>query len=67
MESLFIKNAEHITDKLLDKAIENPLEAIRTTDAILRIAAKALPTLPWETPIPIPRALYDQMKEMGGK
>jgi len=67
MEPEFIKSAEVLTGKVLDKAIENPLEAIRTTDAILSIAIKALPTLPWETPFPIPRVLYEQFKSGGGK
>ena len=67
MEPPFIKSAEQLGGKFLDKAIENPLEAIRTTDAILSIAAKVLPTLPWETPFPIPRGVYEQLKVMGEK
>ena len=67
MEPSFIKNAEQLTGKLVDRAVENPLEAIRTTDAILSIAAKVLPTLPWETPFPIPRGIYEHLKVLEGK
>ena len=54
--------AERFTDNLVNKAIEDPLETITTADSVLSIASKVLPTLPWETPIPIPRALYEQLK-----
>lgn len=67
MEPPFIKTAEQSMNTAVNKAIENPLEAVRTVDSILSLVVKVSPTLPWETPIPIPRALYDQMKEMGGK
>ena len=67
MEPAFIKTAEQSVNTVINRAVENPLEAIRTTDAVLNIAFKLSPTFPWETPFPIPRALYDQMKEMGVK
>lgn len=59
--------AERFTDNLVNKAIEDPLETITTADSVLSIASKVLPTLPWETPLPIPRALYDQLKASGVK
>lgn len=59
--------AERFTDNLVNKAIEDPLETITTADSMFSIAAKVLPTLPWETPLPIPRALYDQLKAAGVK
>lgn len=67
MEPAFVKNVEHLTDTLLGKAVDNPLEAIRTADAILSIVTKALPTLPGETPFPIPRGIYEQLKSLDGK
>lgn len=67
MEPKFIKSAEQLTDKFVGRAIDNPLEAIRTADAVLSIAAKVLPTLPWETPFPIPRGFYEQLKTMERK
>ena len=59
--------AERFTNNFVDKAIEDPLQTITTADSVLGIASKVLPTLPWETPFPIPRALYDQMKDAGVK
>jgi len=67
MEPQIIKTAEQLTDKVIDRAIDNPLEAIRTADAILSIAVNALPTLPWETPLPIPRGIYEKFKAAEGK
>lgn len=56
-----------LTDRVIDRAIDNPLETIRTTDAILHIAVNVLPTLPWETPFPIPRGIYEKLKGAEGK
>lgn len=59
--------AERFIDKAVDKAVDDPLATIRTTDAILHIAVNVLPTLPWETPFPIPRGIYEKLKEAEGK
>ena len=59
--------AERVTNKFVDNVIEDPLQTITTVDSVLGIASKVLPTLPWETPFPIPRALYDQIKDAGVK
>ncbi|MBU0792234.1 MAG: hypothetical protein KKC55_17490 [Gammaproteobacteria bacterium] len=59
--------AEKLTNKAVDKVMDDPLAAIMTADSILSIAVNVLPTLPWETPFPIPRVIYEKLKKAEGK
>ena len=59
------KIVEQLTNKAIDKAMDDPLAAIRTANSVLAITVKVLPTLPWETPLPIPRGIYEILKEGG--
>ena len=63
----FVETVEKSANKAIGKAIDNPLEAITTADSVFYEATNILPTFPWETPIPIPRRLYNYMKEIGVK
>jgi len=57
--------AINLTDKILEKAVEDPLTTMANIDTVITFVHKVLPTLPGEAPLPIPRGLYDKMKEGG--
>jgi hypothetical protein len=46
------------------KAIEDPLVAITHANGMIDILDRIAPTFPWEFPVPIPRKLYEKLKEM---
>lgn len=49
--------------RAIDNAIDDPLTAVARMDSASSLAAKLLPTLPGEFPIPIPRGLYENLPE----
>ena len=52
-------------DKLLEELIENPLGLMDRANIAVDALTKVLPTLPGETIIPMPRGLYEKLKEKG--
>jgi hydroxyethylthiazole kinase-like sugar kinase family protein len=48
---------------IVENALDDPMTAVARVDSASSLAAKLLPTLPGEFPIPIPRGLYDNLPE----
>jgi hypothetical protein len=53
--------------RAVENALDDPLTAVARVDSASSLAAKLLPTLPGEFPIPIPRGLYDVLPESAKK
>lgn len=54
-----------LTDRIIDNAVKDPLTTVANLDVLIDLAYKLSPTLPEESPIPMPRGLYDKLKEKG--
>lgn len=50
-------------DKFINDVIENPLDVLTRIDTTSEILTKLAPTLPGEFPFPIPRGIYDKIKD----
>jgi len=48
-----------ITEKMAQKAVEDPLAFITNLDTLTQVGLKILPVLPSEYPYPIPRGIYE--------
>jgi len=60
-----VKPVMSLTDRIIDKAVEDTLTTVGQIDLLLELAYKLSPTLPEESPIPMPRGLYDKLKQSG--
>jgi hypothetical protein len=56
---------EKAQDTFITDMLENPMNMVEKASAGLELLNKILPTLPGETVVPIPRGLYDKLKESG--
>jgi hypothetical protein len=56
---------EKAQDKLIEEIIDNPLALMDRANMGMDIITKLLPTLPGETAVPMPRGLYEKLKESG--
>jgi len=63
-----VRLANQAADKMVDRAIEDPMTTLANLDAIADLGMKLLPTLPTESVIPLPRGLYEKLLlQLGGK
>lgn len=58
-----VRLANQAADKMVDRAIEDPLAAAANLDGAMGLIVKLLPTLPGEFPIPIPRGIYEKLQQ----
>jgi len=56
---------ERAQDKAIEEIIENPLALLDRLNTGIDLITRVLPTLPGETMIPMPRGLYEKLKESG--
>ena len=53
--------------KMMENAATDPLAALTNLNGAMDLAVRFLPTLPNEFPFPIPRGIYEKLKEMQKK
>ncbi len=52
-----------LVNKFVDDAVNDPAALLTRADSIMEIGMKIAPTLPGEFPIPIPRGIYEKIKD----
>jgi len=60
-EPPLLKAITAVTDKVVGHAVEDPLGTLANLDSASDLLVKVLPASPWESPIPIPRVLYEKL------
>ncbi len=53
-------------ENAVQKAIDDPIGSLANVDAAAGLLIKMLPTLPGESVIPMPRGVYDKLREQQG-
>lgn len=54
-----------LTENALENALSDPLGVVYKAQSIGTLLEDFLPTFPWESPIPLPRKLYDRLMKSG--
>lgn len=52
-----------LVDRFVNDAVNDPVAVLDRTDTIVEIGMKIIPTLPGEFPFPIPRGIYEKIKD----